>query len=557
MTIYTLVILANYSKMDVTDDIREHLSAEKDKFKQKILENLTELYFLKNDGHMCDYHIWAAKERFSGLILNTKDEDIISDDKFSQLLNLKFDEPLTITQDTKTGPITVTAPPVPDQQDVKSIIQPAVTTIPTPTPTTTPTTVATNKTTTTTSVDASPIPDQAEAVTVITSKPQTTPTTTISTTDTEPIVTPAAITVTTTTAIITPHTASASTSPTNETSPSPVDDPATSEITRQESLKRKRSASPDANKTKQTLSDSSIKPPVEKKLREESTIRKDESTPDLLSDAAFDKASEVKSTIVTEVITVASPVEPIPISSPTKKESPTRISKVVDTIVTPTAISAENQQKQIVERAKHEAAVTARISELRKQGLWSAKRLPKLQEPPRPKTHWDYLLEEMRWLASDFDQERKWKRKAAKKCALMVYKHLQEKRLKKEREEQAKLQQLKKMAATQAKEVRSFWSSMEKIVDFRQQTKLEETRKKAWGLHLNYILDQTSKFSNTCLEETKNPTKETEIDYLMSQEGKNPEKEPVINVSNFLILDTSWHCRYQCRYSCFLVKDLN
>jgi len=38
-----------------------------------------------------------------------------------------------------------------------------------------------------------------------------------------------------------------------------------------------------------------------------------------------------------------------------------------------------------------------------------------IQEPPRNKTHWDYLLEEMRWLAADFAQERKWKRAAARK----------------------------------------------------------------------------------------------------------------------------------------------
>jgi len=139
-------------------------------------------------------------------------------------------------------------------------------------------------------------------------------------------------------------------------------------------------------------------------------------------------------------------------------------------LVSTPAISAESQHKQIVERAKHEATVTARIAELRKQGLWSAKRLPKLQEPPRPKTHWDYLLEEMRWLSSDFDAERKWKRKAAKKCAQMVYRHHQELRSKAERAEREHLQHIKKLAASQAKEIKSFWSSIEKIVDFRQAT---------------------------------------------------------------------------------------
>jgi len=56
-----------------------------------------------------------------------------------------------------------------------------------------------------------------------------------------------------------------------------------------------------------------------------------------------------------------------------------------------------------------------RISELQREGLWSEKRLPKVQEPPRVKAHWDYLIEEMIWLAADFAQERKWKKAAAKK----------------------------------------------------------------------------------------------------------------------------------------------
>ena len=54
------------------------------------------------------------------------------------------------------------------------------------------------------------------------------------------------------------------------------------------------------------------------------------------------------------------------------------------------------------------------IAELRKEGLWSACRLPKVVEPSRKKTHWDYVLEEMHWLATDFVNERRWKINAAK-----------------------------------------------------------------------------------------------------------------------------------------------
>ena len=62
-----------------------------------------------------------------------------------------------------------------------------------------------------------------------------------------------------------------------------------------------------------------------------------------------------------------------------------------------------------------EAQVMQRVAELRKDGMWSARRLPKVSEPPRQKAHWDYLLEEMQWLAADFAQERKWKKAGARK----------------------------------------------------------------------------------------------------------------------------------------------
>jgi len=56
-----------------------------------------------------------------------------------------------------------------------------------------------------------------------------------------------------------------------------------------------------------------------------------------------------------------------------------------------------------------------KISELRRQGLWLVRRLPKASEPPHSKAHWDYVLEEMQWLANDFAQERKWKKAGARK----------------------------------------------------------------------------------------------------------------------------------------------
>lgn len=80
----------------------------------------------------------------------------------------------------------------------------------------------------------------------------------------------------------------------------------------------------------------------------------------------------------------------------------------------------ENSHEDIVMRARHEAEVMKSISELRKEGLWCSSRLPKVQEPPRVKTHWDYLLEEMQWLATDFNNEKRWKINAARKVCNRV-----------------------------------------------------------------------------------------------------------------------------------------
>lgn len=77
--------------------------------------------------------------------------------------------------------------------------------------------------------------------------------------------------------------------------------------------------------------------------------------------------------------------------------------------------SGPKAPRKYSEKMIAEASVVQRISELQKEGMWSEKRLPKVWEPQRHKSHWDYMMEEMVWLASDFVNERKWKRNAAKK----------------------------------------------------------------------------------------------------------------------------------------------
>ena len=162
--------------------------------------------------------------------------------------------------------------------------------------------------------------------------------------------------------------------------------------------------------------------------------------------------------------------------------------------------SSIGSQEQIVERAKQEASVMQRIAELRKDGLWSLRKLPKVQEPPREKAHWDYLLEEMTWLATDFAQERKWKKNTAKKCATMIMKYHRDKDNQKQREQREEQQRIRKVASFIAKEVRSFWSNVEKLVEFKQQSMLEKKRKQALDMHLNFIVGQTEQYTEWLTE---------------------------------------------------------
>nr|CAD7201269.1 unnamed protein product [Timema douglasi] len=174
-------------------------------------------------------------------------------------------------------------------------------------------------------------------------------------------------------------------------------------------------------------------------------------------------------------------------------------------------------QEQIAEKAKQ------RIVELQRDGLWSEKRLPKVQEPPRAKAHWDYLVEEMVWLAADFAQERKWKKAAAKKCARNVQKYFQEKEIQAQKAEKGQEQRLRKIASFAAKEIKTFWANVEKLVEFKQQTRLEEKRKQALDQHLSFIVDQTEKYS-TWLAASMNKSNSV---------NSSPSKHSVISDDDF------------------------
>ncbi|XP_043943014.1 helicase SRCAP [Protopterus annectens] len=201
----------------------------------------------------------------------------------------------------------------------------------------------------------------------------------------------------------------------------------------------------------------------------------------------------------------------------------------------------EMPNTEIAEQAKHEAKIENRIAELRKDGLWSLKRLSKVPEPVRPKIHWDYLCEEMQWLAADFAQERRWKRGVARKVVRMVLRHHEEQRQKGERAKREEQAKLKRMAASIAKEVRQFWSNVEKVVQFKQQSRLEEKRKKALDLQLDFIVGQTEKYSDL-LSQSLNETKpKPGSSYIGSSHADSATSSPPASITEDEDIDFEPH----------------
>ncbi|KAH0543530.1 hypothetical protein FGG08_002198 [Glutinoglossum americanum] len=64
-----------------------------------------------------------------------------------------------------------------------------------------------------------------------------------------------------------------------------------------------------------------------------------------------------------------------------------------------------------------DARLLRRIYSLQLKNFWSFRQMERSVEPDRPLSHWDGLLDEMKWMRTDFREERKWKIVAAKKMA--------------------------------------------------------------------------------------------------------------------------------------------
>ncbi|RDY05668.1 Protein PHOTOPERIOD-INDEPENDENT EARLY FLOWERING 1, partial [Mucuna pruriens] len=132
------------------------------------------------------------------------------------------------------------------------------------------------------------------------------------------------------------------------------------------------------------------------------------------------------------------------------------------------------------------------------------------REPRRPKTHWDHVLEEMVWLSKDFESERKWKLTQAKKVALRASKGMLDQATRGEKKMKEEEQRLRKVALNISKDVKKFWTKIEKLVLYKHQMELDEKKKKALDKQLEFLLGQTERYSTMLAENLVDPYKSAE-----------------------------------------------
>ncbi|KAI9910327.1 hypothetical protein PsorP6_010258 [Peronosclerospora sorghi] len=137
------------------------------------------------------------------------------------------------------------------------------------------------------------------------------------------------------------------------------------------------------------------------------------------------------------------------------------------------------------ERAAIEAALAERkrALEAKLQALTLGKPLSKEVLPGCDGTgrrvtrcHRDYLLQEMEWMAADFQQERKWRARSAKALSQALVSHLDRQEARAARQARSALVAQRRVAARVGREVKKFWSKIDKIIAFKVKLEADDVR---------------------------------------------------------------------------------
>lgn len=159
-----------------------------------------------------------------------------------------------------------------------------------------------------------------------------------------------------------------------------------------------------------------------------------------------------------------------------------------------------------------EKEILKQVKEMQKRGEWLPQTQQKIgKEPKINNSHWDYLLMEMQYIHSDIAKEKKWKMSIAKKNAKSVAKYhetLIQQELKKKKEAEANL---RKQASKLAKIVKTeFWDKIKKLVTFKNQSIIDETKQQLLAEKRDLLVQQTEKFTQLISQDLIQPLQQAQ-----------------------------------------------
>mmetsp|Transcript_20127 Transcript_20127/g.28065 ORF Transcript_20127/g.28065 Transcript_20127/m.28065 type:complete len:1990 (-) Transcript_20127:136-6105(-) len=196
----------------------------------------------------------------------------------------------------------------------------------------------------------------------------------------------------------------------------------------------------------------------------------------------------------------------------------------------PSAASAQQKTllKELEELQQKKKRLTAMIREFQEKG---GRRMKKSAEPPRNKVHWDYLLDEMGWMSTDFNNERKWKSRLAKKIMRAAIAYHGRQQALPEREAKLELVRRRKGAAIVARLIKKFWLNIGKLVQFKRNETLNQKKNVDLNRHLELLVDHTDSLTKMVAKDLVVGQAETELKKNKSRntrrarEDRQAEKE--------------------------------
>ena len=158
------------------------------------------------------------------------------------------------------------------------------------------------------------------------------------------------------------------------------------------------------------------------------------------------------------------------------------------------------------------------------------------KEPEKNKTHWDHLLEEMKWMQNDFDKERKLKRKKAAEMCKFTKRAQETKHLEVEKKAKRMEQETRKLCQMMSKNISTYWKKIEKLTKYHYNVILQENKITQQQNRLLSFINKLQKISTRVadfLTPQKNPNKSLPVD--STKMSVDSESQADINEDDFVI----------------------